>query len=282
MSEYRFGVKGQERKALVGAISEILNTPVNYLGAPTFAYEVGNYTIDKEGTVTGEYDPILFAGLAERGYEPEIVTEPDSDQVEESAGDTSAAEDTLPANSPAENVLTIEVPIAGFTPKKLDILRRLIDSKAPLIKTALGVEELPIQVGKDRIGFPWFRGGLDADSINAYAQFCAALADTAKRKSRVTAQPQDVYENPAFTMRVWLIGLGLVGPEFTLIRKLMVSCQSGCSSWRYGKPVKAAEKAAPAPETAGDAFAEEAPAETAPEEITAPAAEESEVRHLSK
>ena len=41
-----------DRKKLVGAISEILNTPTNYLGAPTFAYEIGNYTIDKNGLVT--------------------------------------------------------------------------------------------------------------------------------------------------------------------------------------------------------------------------------------
>jgi len=71
--------------------------------------------------------------------------------------------------------LEISVPLDGFTPEKLDILRRLIDSKAPLIMKALGVEDLPIQVGKNKIGFPWFRGDLDADSINAYAQFCCAL-----------------------------------------------------------------------------------------------------------
>ena len=70
MNSYKFNVKGQERKSLVSAISEITNTPVNYQGAPTFAFTVGEYHIDKEGTVTGEYDFNLFVGLAERGYEP--------------------------------------------------------------------------------------------------------------------------------------------------------------------------------------------------------------------
>ena len=71
MSEYKFKVTGQERKSFVGAISELTNSPLKYLGAPTFAYEVGGYHIDKVGTVTGEYDLNLFAGLAKRGYEPE-------------------------------------------------------------------------------------------------------------------------------------------------------------------------------------------------------------------
>lgn len=41
MARYKFGVTGQDRKKLVEAISEILDTPMNYLGAPTFAYEIG-------------------------------------------------------------------------------------------------------------------------------------------------------------------------------------------------------------------------------------------------
>ena len=63
MQEFKFNVTGTERKKLAGAISEILNTPIKYLGAPTFAYEVGSYHIDKNGLVTGEHDPNLLWGL---------------------------------------------------------------------------------------------------------------------------------------------------------------------------------------------------------------------------
>ena len=48
-----YNVTGSERKSLVAAISHELNAPTKYLGAPTFAYEVGGYHIDKTGTVTG-------------------------------------------------------------------------------------------------------------------------------------------------------------------------------------------------------------------------------------
>ena len=48
-----YNVTGSERKSLVAAISHELNAPTNYLGAPTFAYEIGGYHIDKTGTVMG-------------------------------------------------------------------------------------------------------------------------------------------------------------------------------------------------------------------------------------
>lgn len=58
-----YNLTGAERKSLVGAISRELNTPARYLGAPTFAYEVGSYHIDKAGTLTGPDNLDLEADL---------------------------------------------------------------------------------------------------------------------------------------------------------------------------------------------------------------------------
>ena len=76
-------------------------------------------------------------------------------------------------------------------------------------------------------------------------------------------------------MRVWLIGLGLIGLEYKLIRHLMVSCQSGCSSWRFVPPPKKAAALAGTPEDAPSeavvedreppAYAEDRAAVTTPE-----------------
>ena len=205
MNEYKFNLTGQERKSFVGAISEILNAPVNYLKAPSFAYEVGTFRIDKTGTVTGEYDHTLFERLAELGYEPETETpeEPTTQQAE-------------------MDDVCIEMPLDGFTPEAIDNLTKLVESKAVLIKKALGVTELPITVLEDRIAFDWFKADTDNGSINAYAQFITCLCATAKEKKRVTARPQEAFENEKFTLRVWLLGLGLIGKEYALIRKLML------------------------------------------------------------
>lgn len=60
-----FNINGTERKKLVAAISQELNAPTKYLGAPTFAFQVGDYQIDKNGNMEGPGDldlvTILFA-----------------------------------------------------------------------------------------------------------------------------------------------------------------------------------------------------------------------------
>ena len=61
--EFKFNVTGARRKALVMAISEILNAAPKYQGSPTFAYEVGGYHIDKAGTLTGADNWELIADL---------------------------------------------------------------------------------------------------------------------------------------------------------------------------------------------------------------------------
>ena len=58
-----YKVTGPKRKALAAAISRELNAKTNYLGAPTFDYEVGGYHIDKNGLVTGPDNLDLEAGL---------------------------------------------------------------------------------------------------------------------------------------------------------------------------------------------------------------------------
>jgi hypothetical protein len=75
--EIRFNVTGAERKSLVAAISQELNAPTKYLGAPTFAYEVGGYTIDRAGTLTGEDNRELLGKLTSAGF----VHEADEDEA---------------------------------------------------------------------------------------------------------------------------------------------------------------------------------------------------------
>ena len=132
--------------------------------------------------------------------------------------------------------LILGYPLDGFTPEKLDNLNKLVSSKEVLIKKALGIDNLPIKVTADSIAFPWFPADLDGDSVKAYSQLICALCNTAKEKKRVSAKAQERFENERFAMRVWLIGLGLSGKEYSLCRKLMSKNLTGNSAFRYGKP----------------------------------------------
>jgi hypothetical protein len=58
-----YNVTGSERKSLVAAISQELNAPTKYLGAPTFAFQVGDYHIDKNGLLAGPDNPGLVADM---------------------------------------------------------------------------------------------------------------------------------------------------------------------------------------------------------------------------
>lgn len=91
-----FHVTGKERKALVEALSEITFSEAAYDGAPTFAYRVGDYTVDKNGvifyppTLAQEAVALVVEKLKERGFIPEGEAQAD------------LPEDDAPAEIPAE------------------------------------------------------------------------------------------------------------------------------------------------------------------------------------
>ena len=164
--------------------------------------------------------------------------------------------------------LSIRYPLEGFSPEAINNLKKMVEAKAPLIKMALGAEELPITVDEAEgvINFPWFNPE-PTENIAYYTQFVTQLCQTAKEKKRVTAAARD-FKNPRFSFRVFLIGLGMVGAEFGNARKCLCKALPGNAAWssgidprRKGKPETGASNA----ETA----APETPAETLPEEQTA-------------
>ena len=51
--EAAYNVTGVRRKELVAAVGDFIGAKPEYLRAPTYAFAVGSYNIDKEGTLTG-------------------------------------------------------------------------------------------------------------------------------------------------------------------------------------------------------------------------------------
>ena len=64
-----FNVTGEERNALVEAISAHLGIRHIYQNAPTFAYVIGDYRVDKAGTLTGPANEPLVAALHAKGFD---------------------------------------------------------------------------------------------------------------------------------------------------------------------------------------------------------------------
>jgi hypothetical protein len=82
-----YNVKGIQRRELVKAISEELHISSEYFSAPTYKYEVGKYTIDREGTVTGPDNRELVSVLCERHGLKAVCEEYDEPQAETDALD---------------------------------------------------------------------------------------------------------------------------------------------------------------------------------------------------
>lgn len=66
--EIVFNLTGIRRKELVVAVSDFIGAELEYKAAPSFAYEIGGYTVDKQGTLTGAASQPLLAALAEQGF----------------------------------------------------------------------------------------------------------------------------------------------------------------------------------------------------------------------
>jgi len=66
--EVAYGHTGERRKEMVKAISEYLGQPAIYQNAPTFSYKIGDFTVDKAGTVSGPNDHGLITWLHDEGF----------------------------------------------------------------------------------------------------------------------------------------------------------------------------------------------------------------------
>lgn len=234
-----YNVTGTDRKALVRAMVELLGEPPVYQGAPSFAYAVGGYRVDKDGMVSVPEDTApedirkLVDALREKGFQP---VEP--------AEQPTAAADSNPAQADDEDLrfLIIKVPRDGFTPETEENLRRIIASKAPLLKKALETDSLDLVFTDNAIRFQWFTlHGIDGEA-DAYNRLVTAMCKMAKEQKRVVAK-ECATDNEKFAMRLFLIRLGFIGDEYKTARRILLRNLTGNSSWRSGHRPERAESA---------------------------------------
>jgi len=252
VKELRFNVAKDERKALVKAISEITGVASKYLGAPGFAFTVGDYTISANGTVTfgegQEADALgdLLAQLAERGFayekdEDSSHDEPCLDELDSECSvpcETSAEMTAEPTT--AEGVLSIYVPLFGIGSAAIENLERLIASKAWILKKMTGAESLPVEKLEGRLRFPWFKADSSAKEIDAYSRLIARLCETAKTKTRIMANERlpQAGDNEKYKARCFLLALDFKGAEFSQSRKILLAPFPGNGSFLQGSAKK--------------------------------------------
>lgn len=213
----KYNVTGAKRKELVQLISNFTGCDIKYNGAPTFAYEVDYFTIDKSGALSfddkadSEVIERLLEMLYDNGFESEALPEADEPSTETTG-------------------LCVSMPRTLFTDTAMENLKSIVEAKKNLFMKAFDIDELPILEEDGKVCFPWFSGE-SPEEIKAYDHFICKLCEMARTQKRVTATEKTV-ENEKYAFRCFLLRLGFIGAEYKEARKVLLKNLEGNSAFK--------------------------------------------------
>ena len=232
------------RKALVKRVENMSGQKSRYMGAPSFAYKVGSYTVARDGTLT--------------------VEEADADMEMINAF---LQDGTISSGPEPKPNISISLPLDGHTGASLRNLVNLMYSRASLLSKATGgnfgisrgllevldltatpdsVEEFRAMVDRyaekyggiqgfkvadSKIIFSGFGTAQDAAHAKAYTELASRLNQMALTQKRILAREVNA-GNEKYAMHIFLIRLGLNGPEFREERKILMERLSGSQAFR--------------------------------------------------
>lgn len=220
----KYNVTGAERKRLVTTLSTLTGVKAKYLGMPSMTYEVGDFTIDKNGNlelsdkVNSEEIENVAQCLAREGFIAE-------EQITATEGKQTADSEVLS--------LCVSMPRSSFTEKALENLKAIVEAKGDLIRHALEAEDLPIEISEDEVSFPWFKEIPALEEVKAYNHFISALCEMARNQKRITAKEKEI-PNEKYAFRCFLLRLGFIGKEYKEERKILLRNLTGSAAFKGG------------------------------------------------
>ena len=266
-----YNVTGADRKALVKAIENIIGEKAVYKKLPTYAYTVGAFTVDKDGTVFCDDSNALerlVHNLIADGYRPEEA-DAEAETEAETEADTEEPTEVPFDEAEAEPInLTVKVPMKNHTGATLRNLINLVYTRAGLLNKALGtsfrVDEELIEVLKDDtctlttesllqaigdfeaehgkaidgltftpdgITFSTLPATTDAEKLQTFTILAGMMNKQALEQKRIQAKAVNE-ENEKYALRIWLTRLGMNGSEFKEARKVLMANLTGHSAFR--------------------------------------------------
>lgn len=234
-----------DRKQLVNAIEKYLGVKPIYKGAPTFHYQVGDYTIGKDGSIEVE------EALADYTMLRTLCTE--------GLIDNSWDED--------REVIEIKLPYEGHTGNTLVNLTFMVASRSVLINKSIRcqggfsiderfieilmekepatleefmqvVEEVDanstnagLEFAADGIVFAGFPATEDAELIKAFMDLAALMNKMSLEQRRVQLGSIEP-ENEKYAFRTWLLRLGMKGEAYKSTRKHLLANLAGNCAFR--------------------------------------------------
>ena len=146
----------EDRREMVRALSERLQTPAIYLRTPTYAFRIGKLTVNRDGSIASEDEALLERlrpMLIEHGW---LEEEPDEQPATTAEENSEAADDPKEARDeqieaaddqddmPAEQVV-ITTPLTDWTVPQLTNLLRTLYARQHLLNRMMQGETLCIE-----------------------------------------------------------------------------------------------------------------------------------------
>lgn len=240
------------RKDVVNAISAFTGIKPVYMGPPSFAYQIGDITIKRDGNAetveneTGEKvkKMLIEKEMAESDEDLVEIKIPINDHTGLSLKNLVFmihSKQYLINHALQRNVFQVnEKLIAALTEKELATREEFISL---FQETGGNDENLGFYFTDENIVFDRFPFDEDGEKIKVYTELTARMCLKALKQKRI--RPKETKEeNEKYYMRVWLVRLGFGGPEGKTVRKVLLQKLNGHTAFRTEEEiVKAREKA---------------------------------------
>lgn len=207
MSTIDFTPHKAGRKKLAQVIADHLDVDAVYKGTPSFAYQIGDATLDRDWTL--RLPDSINVGAVREATQRAGFTAADADDVG----------------------LTVTMPTTGWTERTRANLEALLASKGALIARALDIPATPMEFDGETVTFPWFTTLPSQDVREAAIELIVALCERAETATRTSSKPP-APGNDKYTMRCFLLSLGFIGPEYKELRRVMLANLDGDAAWR--------------------------------------------------
>ena len=135
-----------DRKARAKALAAERGTEARYMGLPTYAYQIGPYTVNRDGSIDGEdFEPIRGFLIREGLIAEEAETAPESEEdpvIEELADRLGQVPsiDSIHEKRDGEDTVTgmsVTIPMDGCTPQTLISILRTFYSRQKLLNAMM-------------------------------------------------------------------------------------------------------------------------------------------------
>ena len=206
--ELKYNVAGERRKSLAKRISWFTGEEMQFLGAPTFEYEVGSVRIDRNGTVKLDISKDLNI--------EELVKWLDTEGFKL---DTDKA--TMSITIPSEKLSNVDV-LMNFL--------ALLNSKKELIRMALNLPSIDIKVHENDVELPWFYEDMPIEDLRAYQKLIDAMVKMANESHAIRPRNKE-FPNPKYSFRCFLMRLGFIGKRHKATRKILLKYLNGSSAY---------------------------------------------------